>query len=64
MKHYQEEGEYNFKVKILHEVVTLKDGVGFGELALINDEPRSATLICAEDTEFITICAEDYKTVI
>ena len=51
-------------MKILHEVVTLKEGFGFGELALINDEPWSATLICAEDTEFITICADDYKQVI
>jgi CRP-like cAMP-binding protein len=36
-------------------VKELDAGVGFGELALINNAPRSASIICHEDSHFATM---------
>lgn len=42
----------------------MSDGKGFGEIALLNDNPRSATITCEEDTEFVTISKQAYKQVL
>lgn len=37
------------------EVSKLKSGDTFGELALINDKPRAATITCITDCHFATL---------
>ncbi|KAL4432305.1 hypothetical protein ABPG74_011064 [Tetrahymena malaccensis] len=39
----------------LLRVAVMPTGVGFGELALISNKPRMATIICEEDCEFLTL---------
>lgn len=46
------------------QVINLDKGMQFGELALINDKPRSATIICEKTALCGIIKKEDYKRVI
>lgn len=45
----------------MDEILTLKAGKSFGELALINNRPRAATIICKEDCHFITINKKSFN---
>lgn len=42
----------------------LREGTLFGELALQNTEPRSATIVCSQDCELLRLRKEDYLNVI
>jgi len=46
------------------KVATLGSGKFFGELALINDEPRNASVICEADGEVFTLLRDTFKEVI
>ena len=46
------------------EINRLQKGKSFGELALINNEPRAATVICLESCQFATISRENYDKVL
>lgn len=48
----------------LQEVSVLKAGSYFGELALLNDAPRTATIVCREDCEFAVLSREDFKEIL
>ena len=46
------------------EVVRLREGGSFGELALIKDKPRAATINCLSACQFLAIKREDYQRVL
>ncbi|XP_072173773.1 uncharacterized protein [Diadema setosum] len=53
-----EEDEMNAFVK--KEVNILKKGASFGEIALIKDTRRKATVVCLQDTEFLVVDADEF----
>ena len=46
------------------EVKLMTPGQSFGELALINDVPRAATIKCNQECYFATIQREEYEKVL
>lgn len=46
------------------EIATLKSGGFFGEIALITDEPRNATVEVMEDTELQVFLKDDFLTLL
>ncbi len=46
------------------KVAALKAGDFLGEISLISDEPRTATVVCAEPTLLFTLIADDFKFVL
>ena len=44
------------------DVATLRAGMFFGELALINNEARAATIVCKTDCYFGVLSREDYSS--
>lgn len=39
----------------------LDDGKSFGEMALMNNKPRGATILCKQDTHFAVMDREDFR---
>jgi CRP-like cAMP-binding protein len=46
------------------ETGVLTSGKAFGELALIKNKPRAATIICLEDCHFAVMSKSDYEKVL
>ena len=44
----------------MKEVARLNDGCSFGELALLKNEGRAATITCIQRTRFATLHQKDY----
>ncbi len=42
-------------------LATLSDNAFFGEMALVSDEPRNATIKTVTDVEALTLGKEDFK---
>lgn len=59
-----EEIKQIFFFDMLIDVVHLKNGVGFGELALLNDAPRSATIRAVTEVHLATLEKEDFKAIL
>ena len=53
----------SFEFMYLKAVTTLQNGVGFGELALLNDKPRAASILTLEDTHFALLEKEDFNKI-
>ena len=49
-------------LKKYKELTTLEAGRCFGELSLMNNAPRDATIIAKETSYFLTISNEDFQT--
>lgn len=48
----------------LEQVCILARGGYFGELALLREQPRSATIQCIKNTHFATLCKNDYLRIL
>jgi CRP-like cAMP-binding protein len=48
-------------VRTMIEVNELHAGDKFGELALIDNKPRKATIVCKEECDFATLDSKSYK---
>ena len=47
-----------------NDVAHLRPGASFGELALIKNKPRAATIRCLKHCEFAVIARSDFKRVL
>lgn len=56
--------EKNKKKREFVKVNVLKTGDSFGEIALLNLVPRTATCICSQDTHFVVLTAEMYLKIV
>lgn len=57
------EAKKNFTFQVLQPVAECEGGYAFGELALLNDKPRSATVMTLEDTHFAILEKDDFKKI-
>lgn len=55
---YYREGVFSFKI-----LVVVKENGSFGELALISNARRAATIICKSDAELLTLNKMDFKKI-
>ena len=53
--------EASKKLKGKYEFMRMGKNDAFGELALINDQPRSATIVCTKDCHFAVLSKENCK---
>lgn len=52
------------RISELIEVNTLNTGASFGELALLSNKPRAATIICKEDCHFAVLEKDDFRRIL
>lgn len=52
------------KNALVFELKLLGKGESFGELALINNKPRQATVVCKEDCEFAILEKKDFEEIL
>jgi CRP-like cAMP-binding protein len=52
------------QIEELKEVAVLKEGDSFGELSLISDKPRAATIICKEFCVFATLNKTEFTRIL
>ncbi len=57
-------GDDPYKMYIFKEVAELKEGAYFGELALQDTKPRTATVFCKDDCMFGTLSKRDYQALV
>lgn len=57
-------GVYLKRSLIDKKIATLSSGEFFGEMSLISDEPRSASVICETDGELFTLLRNTFRDVI
>ena len=53
-----------YEYQYLQKIANLAPGIGFGEIALTDDQPRTATIRCSEATELLTVTKSDYARVL
>jgi len=53
-----------FKFRLMNVIAVLKQGDSFGELALMYNKARFATVETYTDTHFVVLSKEDYQRVI
>lgn len=60
----REAGQTFEQIEWFVEIKKLRSGESFGELALIKDAPRAATITATENTSFVVIDREAYVKVL
>ena len=62
----EEEDEEMVEVEVeeFTEVASLGSGTGFGELALINEKPRAASIICKVNTTFAVLKKNHFASIL
>ena len=63
MKLVNDSGKMKVEFNTMFHVATLGPGKSFGELALINNVRRSATVVAVEDSTFAVIKKKDFDKV-
>ena len=53
-----------FAIDYMFKISSLGAGVGFGELALINSKPRSATIVTEEDTWWAILLKVPFEAIL
>jgi hypothetical protein len=53
--------EVREKISTFSEFIALDDGKSFGEMALMNNKPRGATILCKENTHFAVMDRVDFQ---
>lgn len=56
-----------YSPKNTHNMICVKDieaGNAFGELALLNNKPRLATIVCLEDCQFAILEKDDFSKIL
>lgn len=51
-------------VYIFCDVNTIKEGESFGEAGLLMRRVRSATVLCSEDSDLVTLSRQDYNLIL
>jgi len=49
---------------MLEELYSIGQGKYFGEMALLDDKPRGATIKCLSNTLFAVMTAKDYQKIL
>ena len=60
----QQNSDTGEEERIFTEVAELQRGDAFGELALIRDQPRTATVVCKKDTQFLKLDKKSYNKIL
>lgn len=59
-----EDHEEKIKPQEIEEVAELSDGATFGEVALINNSKRQASIICHTPCHFAVLDKKDYQDIL
>lgn len=54
----------SYKFRYLKKITKLYDGASFGELALLMDQPRSATIISTRNSHFATLNRRQFNDIL
>jgi len=60
---FNDKGEEVF-IDVLTEIKTLSAGESFGELALLDNKKRAASIVCKENCDFAVLDKEDFKAIL
>ena len=60
----QEKKGTRYKIRYLRKVSKLFDGASFGELALIESQPRAATIISVRNTHFAVLNKKQFNMIL
>ena len=63
-KVFHDNSGIKYKIRYLRKVSKLFDGASFGELALIESQPRSATIISVRNTHFAVLNKKQFNMIL
>jgi CRP-like cAMP-binding protein len=60
----EKDGSLDGKNKVFHEVATLHTGQSFGDLCLLEDKTRAATIISKQKTRLLVLHKEEFTKIL